>query len=346
MASPQRRRKDFAMTDVLRQWQLTDFGRRNLRLAELPVPQPGPGQILVRVEATSLNYRDLMLVENRYGWTPPLPFVPASDLAGTVAAVGDGVTRWKGGERVISTFFAGWNDGAMPAGTYSLGGPGPGALASHVLLDQDWAVGAPAHLSAVQASTLPCAGLTAWSSLVTEGQAKAGQTVLIHGTGGVALFGLQVALLHGVQAIVVSGDADKRDKALALGAAHVIARDADWPAEVLRLTDGRGVDHVLETVGGANLGRSLKTLAQGGKVGVIGVLDGLELSASFPDLIRTHGRILGIGVGSRAGLEELVRAADASRLAPVIAAEYDAKDAPAAFEHLARGPFGKLVVRF
>ncbi|MEC5385285.1 NAD(P)-dependent alcohol dehydrogenase [Uliginosibacterium sp. H3] len=333
------------MNSTARIWQLPRFGRSNLQLVERPIPTPGAREVLVRVEAVALNYRDHLLVENHYGWTPPLPYTPASDLAGTVIATGEGVTRWRGDEKVISTFFAGWLDGRMPATANPLGGPGPGVLASHVVLHEDWLAAAPAGYTAAQAATLPCAGLTAWTALVEEGALHAGQTVLIHGTGGVALFGLQLARLHGAKVIVISGSADKRDKTLALGAAHVIARDGDWQAEVLRLTDGQGVDHVLETVGGANLGRSLKTLAQGGRIAVIGVLEGIELTAAFPDLVRTHGHIQGIGVGSRAQLETFTRAAQANKLQPVIAGEYAFEDAPAALEHLARGPFGKVVVR-
>ncbi len=334
------------MTDILRRWQISDFGRQHLQLVEAPVPQPGPGQILVRVEAASLNYRDLMLTDNNYGWTPSLPFVPGSDLAGTVAAVGAGVTRWKGGERVISTFVAGWLDGAAPPEAMALGGPGPGALASHVLLDAQWAVAAPSTLNAAQASTLPCAALTAWFSLVDVGGLHAGQTVLIHGTGGVALFGLQFARLHGAQAIVVSGGADKRERALALGAAHVLARDADWPAEVRRLTGGRGAEHVLETVGGPNFGRSMEALAQGGRLSVIGVIEGGQISGSAFQAIRSRGTVQGISVGHRRALEEMVRAIDMNALQPVIAAEYGADAVPEAFAHLERGAFGKVVIRF
>lgn len=339
-------RKEFLMADTLQRWQITDFGRQHLQRVEAPVPPPGPGQILVRVEAASLNYRDLMLTDNAYGFTPPLPFVPGSDLAGTVLAVGAGVTRWAGGERVISTFVAGWIDGVSPPEAIALGGPGPGALASHVLLDAQWAVAAPATLDAAQASTLPCAALTAWFALVEEGALHAGQTVLIHGTGGVALFGLQFARLHGAQAIVVSGDAGKRERARALGATHVLARETDWPAEVRRLTGGRGAEQVLETVGGANLGRSLEALAQGGRVAVIGVLDGGDLRGSAFQAIRSRGTIQGISVGHRRALEEMVRAIDVNALQPVIAAEYGADAVPEAFAHLARGAFGKVVVRF
>ncbi len=334
------------MTDVLRRWRFTDFGLRHLRADQAEVPTPGPGQILVRVEAASLNYRDLMLANNAYGMTPELPFVPASDLAGTVLAVGEGVTRWRGGERVISTFVAGWIDGRAPEEAFALGGPGPGALASHVLLDAQWVAAAPETLDAAQASTLPCAALTAWFALVEEGALRAGQTVLIHGTGGVALFGVQFARLHGAQAIVVSGSADKRERALVIGASHVLAREADWPSEVRRLSGGRGADQILETVGGPNLGRSLTALARHGRLSVIGVLEGGEIGgASAFDLIRNRVSVQGINVGHRRALEDMVRAIDLNALKPVIAAEYGFDDVPQAFAHLERGAFGKVVVR-
>jgi len=346
MAYPFYHDKDPDMPDLMHRWQLDAFGREHLRCVEAPIPEPGPGQILVRVDAASLNYRDLMLTDDTYGWTPPLPFVPASDLAGTVQAIGAGVTRWRGGERVISTFVAGWLEGTAPAEAMSLGGPGPGALASHVLLDAQWAVAAPSTLTAAQASTLPCAALTAWFSLINEGALHAGQTVLIHGTGGVALFGLQLARMHGAQVIIVSGDAGKRERALALGATHALARDSDWASDVLRLTQGRGAEHILETVGGANLARSLDAMAQAGRISVIGVLDGGDVSASAFQMIRSRGTVQGISVGHRRALEDMVRAIDINHLKPVIAAEYGSDAVPEAFAHLAKGAFGKVVVRF
>ncbi len=331
----------------LQRWQLDAFGRAHLRLLSEPMPQPGSREVLVKVEAVSLNYRDLQIVEDRYGFPATLPLTPGSDLAGRVLAVGSGVTRWSGGEGVISTFFPGWLDGvAPPAGVEPLGTPGPGMLASHVLLHEDGLVAAPASLDAVAASTLPVAGLTAWTALVEHSPVRPGQTVLVHGTGGVALFGVQLARLHGARVIVVSGSPDKHDAVRALGVSHVLARDGDWPAEVLRLTGGRGADHVLELAGGANLGRSLRALVPGGHVAYIGTLDGGDFAGSGYELIRTRALVRGVGVGSRRGLEELVHAVDASGLKPVVAAEYAASELPAAFEHLARGPFGKVVVRF
>lgn len=328
------------------QWQLNAFGPQNLRYVEATLPPLAPQQVLVRVEAVALNYRDLMLVENRYGMTPGLPFTPGSDMAGTVLEVGSDVTRWRGGERVISTFVAGWLDGAAPASAFPLGGPGPGVLASHVVLDAQWLSAAPANLSASAACTLPCAALTAWTGLIENGKLCAGQTVLVHGTGGVALFGLQIARLHGARVIVVSGDADKRARVLALGASHVLDRASDWPSAVMELTGGRGADQVLETVGGANLGRSLQALAVGGHVAFIGVLDGGELAGSGFELIRRRAVVQGVSVGHRSALEQLVRAIEVNALQPVIAAEYPAAELPAALDHLARGPFGKVVLKF
>jgi len=170
--------------------------------------------------------------------------------------------------------------------------------------------------------------------------------VLIRCTGGVALFGVQFARMHGAEAIVISGSDDKRQRVHELGATHVLARDTDWPAEVRRLTGGRGVDHVLEIAGGPNLGRSLSAIAQGGRVSVIGMLDGVELSTPVYAAIRSRATIQGISVGHRRALERMVRAIDVNKLQPVIAAEYESSDVPAAFEHLARGPYGKVVVRF
>lgn len=328
------------------QWQLSAFGQQNLRYVEATLPPLAPHQVLVRVEAVALNYRDLMLVENRYGMTPALPFTPGSDMAGTVLEVGSEVTRWRGGERVISTFVAGWLDGAAPASAFPLGGPGPGVLASHVVLDAQWLSAAPTTLNAAAASTLPCAALTAWIGLVQDGGLRAGQTVLVHGTGGVALFGLQIARLYGARVIVVSGDADKRARVLALGASQVLDRTSDWPSAVMELTGGRGADQVLETVGGANLGRSLQALAVGGHVAFIGVLDGGELGGSGFDLIWRRAVVQGVSVGHRYALEQLVRAIEVNALQPVIAAEYPAAELAAALDHLARGPFGKVVLKF
>lgn len=337
------------MTDApptLSRWQLGAYGRQHLSCVEAPMPTPGPGQILVRVAAASLNYRDLLMIDNGMGTPFTAPWTPGSDMAGRVLAVGDGVTRWQAGDEVISTFYAGWLDGRPTPEVFPLGGPGPGMLATHVLLDAQWVAAAPATLSPAQASTLPCAALTAWFALIEQGALRAGQTVLIHGTGGVALFGLQLARLHGARTVVVSGDPAKRAQVLAMGATHALARDADWVAELHALTQGHGADHVLELVGGANMERSLQALAPGGRLSVIGVLDGDRISTSAYPVIRQKAVLQGIGVGHRRALEDLVRAIDVNGLTPTIAASYAASDLPAALDHLARGAFGKIVVTF
>ena len=331
-------------TSTPRRWQLTAFGRNHLEQAAAPLSDPGPGQILVQVGAVALNYRDLLMVQDGMGLDVPLPFTPGSDMAGTVLAVGPGVTRFAAGDRVINTFWGGWIDGAWQGDAVLMGGPGPGMLATHVLIDAGWAVAAPATLSLAEACTLPCAGLTAWFALVETSGLRAGDTVLVHGTGGVALFGLQLARLHGARVIVVTGSEDKRAQVLALGAEAALLRDSDWPAEVRRLTGGRGVDHVLELAGGPAFDRSLQAVRQGGRVCVVGMLGGATLSASFYALALGRVTVQGIGVGHRRALEDLVRAVDATGLRPVIEATYGFDELPAALAHLERGAFGKVVV--
>ncbi len=205
---------------------------------------------------------------------------------------------------------------------------------------------APETLNDAEASTLPCAGLTAWTALVERGYLHAGQTVVVQGTGGVALFGLQLAVAHGAEVIVVSGDDDKLERARALGAAHGINRGReDWVEAVYRLTGDYGADHILEIVGGAHLDRALRAAAVFGRVSLIGVLEGFEISGHFAPLALKHLTVEGIQVGHRRGLEDFVRAVDRIRMKPVIDVEYELADLPAALGHLARGPFGKVVLR-
>jgi NADPH:quinone reductase-like Zn-dependent oxidoreductase len=293
-----------------------------------------------------------MLIDRGLGFAPSAaPFAPASDAAGVVVATGSSVTRFKSGERVISTFIPGWIDGpsfgnARQPNHRTLGGALPGVLSEYVVLDQDWAVKAPETLTDAEASTLPCAGLTAWTALIERGALHAGQTVVVQGTGGVALFGLQVAAAHGAEVIVISGDDDKLARAKALGATHGINRKKeDWVEALYRLTNDRGADHILEIVGGAHLEHSIKAAAVSGRISLIGVFDGFTISGPFFPLIAKQLTLDGIQVGNRNGLDALVRAVDRIKLKPVIDTEYPFADLPAALDHLARGPFGKIVVR-
>lgn len=333
---------------TMRRWVLDGFGRDMLKLAEVPLPDPRPGEVLVKVAAVSLNYRDTLVIANGMGRQLDFPFTPGSDLAGTVVAVGDGVTRFRAGDRVISTFFPDWIDGPpsgdarTPDGS-ALGGGHPGVLSEYVAFPEAWFVRAPFSLDPAAASTLPCAGLTAWSALIEHGRLKAGMRVLVQGTGGVALFGLQIAKAHGAEVFVISGSAEKRAQALSLGADHVLDRQ-DWVETTHRLTAEGGIDHILEIVGGPHLARSLEAVAVEGRISVIGVLDGYDLAGSAGLLLLKTVTVQGIRVGHRRALEDLVRAVDVLALKPVIDRRYRLTELPAALDHLDRGAFGKIVI--
>jgi NADPH:quinone reductase-like Zn-dependent oxidoreductase len=334
---------------LMRRWEMTALGRDHLSIVTTPVPQPQAGEVLVKVAAVALNSRDTLVIETGLGLPLTFPFVPASDLAGTVVTSGSGVTRFKVGDRVISAFSAGWIDGPPPgnarASHPTLGGVHQGVLAEFVALPEEWLVRAPSSIADDEASTLPCAGLTAWNALVEFGFVHSGQTVLVHGTGGVALFGLQIAKALGAEVIVISGSEDKISRARALGADHCLnRRTGDWVEEIRRLTADRGADHILETIGGANLGRSLQALTPNGRLSCIGVQEGLELSASAAQVLPKQATIQGISVGHRRALEDLVRAVDRSAMRPVIDGRYPMTRLPEALAHLERGPFGKVVI--
>jgi NADPH:quinone reductase-like Zn-dependent oxidoreductase len=337
----------------MKQWTMTTTGRANLELTEAPIPDPAPGQILVKVAAVALNYRDRLAIDE--GLTMVFPgdgaFVPGSDMAGEVIAAGAGADRFAPGDRVISTCLPGWIDGPGP-GNARLGGPEalgsghlPGVLAEYVALDQEWAVRAPQNLTDTEASTLPMAGLSAWTALVEQGRVHAGQTVVVHGTGGVALFGLELAVAHGAEVMVISRDDAKLARTRELGAAHQINRTTrDWVEAVYEATGDRGADHILDTIGAHHLARSIEAAAVGGHISLIGILEGYEISGHVAHLARKKLRIDGLQVGHRTALEDLVRAADHLPLRPVIAAEYGLTDLPSALAHLERGAFGKIVI--
>jgi len=333
-----------------RQWTIDGIGPKNLTISDARVDDPGHDQVLVRTEAVSLNYRDKLVMETGMGLPLQFPFVPASDMAGIVEAVGPGVTRFKPGDRVISTFSPGWIDGknagdARNPPYRTLGGIYPGVLSDYLTFSEDWFVKAPVTLDAAEASTLPCAGLTAWFALVERGKLKAGQKVLIQGTGGVALFGVQIAKAHGAEVFVTSGSKDKLERARAIGADHGFGRD-NWVETLYGLTDDYGADQILEIAGGANFGEALKAVAVGGHIHVIGVLEGFEISGPVAPLLLKSPTVQGISVGHRRALEDFVRAVDISGIKPVIDKAYAFEQLPEALAHLDRGPFGKIVVTF
>ncbi|EZP72746.1 Alcohol dehydrogenase, zinc-containing [Sphingomonas paucimobilis] len=337
------------MAGKMRRWETDAIGRENLELRTVDIPIPGPRQILVKVSAVALNYRDRMVIESGRGLPLQFPFTPGSDLTGEVVNLGEGVTRFSTGDRVISVFTPDWIDGLRPGTARTpayrtLGGFYPGVLAEYVVMPEEWLVSAPGTLDPVQAATLPCAGLTAWFALVERAGVQAGDIVLIPSTGGVALFGLQIAKAHGAT-VIVSGHADNEKRAKALGADHYVDRAReDWLEAIYAITNDRGADHILEVVGGAHLGKSVQVAAVGGHICQIGALDGFDISAPAMPLMLKDVTIHGIGTGSRRALTRLVRAVDQAGIKPVIDSVYPLAELASAFDHLDKGPFGKVVI--
>lgn len=322
-----------------------------LRRCERHDPVPAPNQILVRMRAASLNYRDLLIARGHYmGGTATVNTIPMSDGAGEVLATGASVTRFRVGARVAGTFFRGWLDGPPPRRPLTALGAPPtdGVLAEFAVFDEQDAVAVPDHLSWSGASTLPCAAVTAWRSLVDIGGIQPGQTVLLLGTGGVSMFALQFARLAGARVIVTSSSDDKLSRARSLGAAECINYriTPEWDREVLKLTDGQGVDHVLDVGGADTLSRSIGSVAVGGKVAMIGVITGVGAAGSPYGLLGKQASLHGVFVGSRGHFERMNSAIATHRLEPVVDREFGFEEAPAAFRHLQSGShFGKVVIR-
>jgi NADPH:quinone reductase-like Zn-dependent oxidoreductase len=308
----------------------------------------GPGDVRVRTRAVTLNYRDLMVVSGNYDLGDD-PVVPVSDGAGEVVAVGTDVHRLAVGDRVIGSFFPDWIEGEPDAWKTkaALGGSLPGLLAEEVVLDQDAWVRAPAHLDFAEAAALPCAGLTAWNALFESGAWRPGERVLLLGTGGVSIWGLQLAHAAGLETIVTSSSDAKLDRARALGADHVVNYQTrlEWDREVLDATRGEGVHRVVEVGGKGTLPRSVATLRSGGTLALVGGLAGFDGAIGPRSLILGAKRAFGVFVGSRKMLQELARFVEAKALRPVIDTTFDFDDARAAYAHLESGRhFGKVAV--
>ncbi|EPQ5777146.1 zinc-dependent alcohol dehydrogenase family protein [Citrobacter koseri] len=340
------------MAHMMKRWQLSSFGTENLHLADVPLPAPGHNELLVKVSAVSLNYRDKLVLEGKLlPDLPEMPFTPVSDMAGVVVATGPGVTRFRTRDRVTGNFWTQWLDGDAPEDMVghgrSLGGPLPGMLAEYVILHEDVAVASPDSLSDEEVSTLPVAALTAWFALVETGKLRRGQRVLVQGTGGVALAGLQLAQALGAEVTVISRSDEKLQRAKALGASGLIniRQTQEWSSRAAELSGGRGFDHILELIGGDNLRQSADALAPGGRIAQIGFLKGNEMVLPVVPLMLKRAVIQGITVGHRRALEDLCGAVDHYQIKPVIDKIYDFSDAIAAFTHLERGPFGKIVIR-
>jgi NADPH:quinone reductase-like Zn-dependent oxidoreductase len=320
-------------------------GLDHLKLEDRPVPEAGPGQVVVRLQAASINYRDLATVTMM---APPRPLIPLSDGAGVVEAVGDGVSRVKPGDLVMPSFFPHWIAGRpTPQRLAALGGALDGVACEAIALTAEGVTKVPAGWDAAQAATLPCAAVTAWRGLIVEGKLTAGETVLVQGTGGVSIFALQFAKLAGARVIVTSSSDEKLARAKQMGAdATINYRDTpEWAKAARELTGGRGVDHVVEVGGAGTFQQSIAACALGGSIAVIGVLSGFVKDLNVAAMFGGNLHINGITVGSREHVEQMVHAIEVANLKPVIDRRFKLEklaDALALMQ--AGGHFGKVVI--
>jgi NADPH:quinone reductase-like Zn-dependent oxidoreductase len=327
---------------------LKQFGLDGLRLEEVPEPRPVPGQVLIKLRAWSLNYRDLLVARGIYAPKLKLPFQLLSDGVGEVVEVGEGVTRVKPGERVAGIFMQTWLEGAPSSekALSALGGAIPGVAAEYVVLDSEGVVRVPEHLTDEEAATLPCAAVTAWHALITSGHLAAGETVLVLGTGGVSIFALQFAGMLGARVIATSSSDEKLARVRELGASDVINYKVtpEWGRKVRELTDRRGVDHVVEVGGAGTLDQSLEAVRMGGRVGLIGTLTGGTVNPIR--ILMKSVKVQGVFVGSREMFEAMNRAIAVSSLRPVIDRVFPFAELPDALRHMESGAhFGKIVLK-
>ncbi len=335
----------------MKAWEIRDGGGIDgLALAERPTPRPGPGEVLVRLRASSLNFRDLSTVLDPLSRGLELPLVPNSDAAGEVVEAGPGVTGFAPGDRVMGLFFQRWTAGAISAEAMAsaLGGALDGVLCEQAVLREEGLINLPEHLSFEEGATLPCAALTAWHALVSKGALKAGDTVLLLGTGGVSLFALQFAKLHGARVIITSSSDKKLERARAMGADVTInyRQTPAWAEAVREATGGLGVDQVVELGGPGTLEQSIQATRVGGRISLIGILTGTAGAVNPTAIMRSSICLQGIYVGSREMCAAMNRAIALHELTPVIDRVFDFDDARAAFHHMkAAAHFGKIVVR-
>jgi alcohol dehydrogenase len=325
-------------------------GLEGLRLREEPDPAPQRGEVLVRVGAVALNFRDLAMVRGRYP-RPCFPgLIPTSDAAGEVVAVGEGVRAFKPGDRVMGAFHPRWFGGEMPSTIQadSYGAESDGWLTELKAVSQEAVVPIPAGLSYEAAATLPCAGVTAWTALTGPTPIRAGRSVLVQGTGGVSIFALQIARAVGAAVVATTSSDAKTDRLRALGADHVVnyAAEPEWGRAVRKLTGGRGVDRVVEVGGPGTIGQSLRAVALGGEIASIGFLSTDNPGIDFFQLKSSGASFRNITVGDRNALIEFARLVEMTGLAPVIDRVFPFEDAREAFAHLEAGRhFGKVVIR-
>lgn len=335
----------------MKAWIIKAHGNTDgLALVDWPQPEIGPDDVLVAMKAVSLNYRDLGTLRNARPGNLEPPLIPCSDGAGEVVAVGANVTRFQVGDRVVGSFFRDWVEGRFSIDYHkaSGGGSSHGVLCEMVATPQWALLPVPASFSYAEAATWPVAGVTAWASLFTRGHLQAGATVLTLGTGGVSIFALQLGVAAGAKVIITSSSDEKLIRAREIGASETINYKItpEWEQEVLRLTQDKGVEHVIEVGGSGTLEKSMACIAAGGQIGLIGVLTGFgpPSSSLFP-LMARNVRLDGIYAGSRADLAALIAFSERHQLHPVIDATFGFADSKVAFDYLASGQhFGKVVI--
>jgi NADPH:quinone reductase-like Zn-dependent oxidoreductase len=334
----------------MRAFEIQEFGIENLKLVERETPRPGPFEALVRLRSASLNFRDLMVAEGQYNPKLKRPMIPLSDGVGVVESVGNGVTRVKPGDRVAGIFMQQWLDGGITRekSKSALGGAIQGVLSEYRVFHEDGLVHVPPHLSDQEAACLPCAGVTAWHALFEEAPAKAGDTVLIQGTGGVSIFALQFAHAAGLRSVVLSSSDEKLERARGLGATHTVnyRTEPEWENSVLSIVP-QGVDYVVEVGGSATISRSLKSVRTGGTVAVIGALSGAAPSIDPRAILMNSIRVQGIYVGSRAMFERMNRAIEHHAIRPIVDRVFSWFEAPQAMRAMKeQSHFGKIVLTF
>jgi NADPH:quinone reductase-like Zn-dependent oxidoreductase len=335
----------------MKQFEIPEFGIDQLKLVETDVPKPGFGQVLVRMTAASLNYRDLRIVEGKYNPKLKRPMVPLSDGAGMVEEVGPAVTQFKTGDRVATCFFDKWVDGGISREKLATarGGAIDGILREYSVCSEDGLVKTSAGLSDEEAAALPCAAVTAWHALFENEPRFPGESVLLQGTGGVSIFALQFAKAAGLRAIITSSRDEKLDRARNLGAAETInyKTNPKWEEQARTLTNGVGVDHVVEVGGSDTLPKSLRAVRMGGTISVIGILSGGDSSVSPTSILMNSVRVQGVYVGSRAMFERMNRAIEFHGIKPVIDRVFPWTEYPAALRHMAsQQHFGKICLKF
>ena len=331
--------------------QLDNYGIDNLKLTEVPTPEVGENEVLVRTTAVSLQYLDLLTIENTLGLNIPLPFNPVSEGVGVVESVGKNVTRWKKGDRVLIPFITRWEAGRTTPFHNALrtGIQTSGTLAEFTIQPENTLVRSPQNLSDEEATSLSVAGLTAWAMLVNQANIRAGQSILIQGSGGVSLAALQIAKMSGLKVIATTGSREKEQKLKDLGADDVINyKDfPDWSNEVKRLNNGTGVDVTLDVAGNETINQSILSVKEHGFVGLVGFMSGSKLTFDVFPLIMNYIRLQGYSVGNAQELNELVNAIEVNNFKPVIDSIYNINQTQEAFLKLKSGnAFGKVVIKF